>query len=63
MHVKPMAEHDGTFNPSKKLYPCPKCHKETLECRIWESSCGGYEDYKYDCRSCGHSYWVDGIDS
>jgi hypothetical protein len=43
---------------------CSKCKVVTMHReRKWESSCGGYEDYKYTCTVCGTSHWVDGCDS
>ena len=39
----------------KELQP----HKSEL----FESSCGGYEDYRYTCTVCGAVHWVDGSDS
>lgn len=33
-----------------------------MQYRVWESSCGGWEDYQYRCEA-GHTWWVDGIDS
>lgn len=65
-HMKPMAEHEGTFRAaSEKKYDCPKCKQTTVTCRVWDSSCGGYEDYKYECQNpdCKHSWWVDGPDA
>jgi len=59
-----MNEFDGEFTTTtEKLYECPKCSNLSLSKRIWESSCGGYEDVKYECSSCGYYYWIDGIDS
>jgi len=63
VHTKPMAESEGSFGdwkPSKSR--CEVCGGEVLF-RIWESSCGGYEDYKFKCTSCGKVRWVDGPDS
>lgn len=65
-HTGPMPDSAGVFQPpSGHLYVCSKCKQKTVACRVWESSCGGHEDYKYDCQNpeCGHSWWVDGIDS
>lgn len=63
-HVAPMRESDGNFKPGcGKKHTCRGCGKEEATCQLWESSCGGYEDYKYTCGSCGHVWWVDGIDS
>lgn len=64
MHTQPMADSDGKFANMKPCEgKCLKCGKEEVGYREWESSCGGYEDYQYTCRACGHSWWVDGIDS
>ncbi len=66
MHTGPMKDSEGTFKAgSERRYTCPKCKQNTVTCRVWESSCGGYEDYKYNCENpeCKHSWWVDGIDS
>lgn len=66
MHTKPMPESAGTFRkPEQQKYICRRCLKTTAACRMWESSCGGYEDYKYECqdKACGYEWWVDGIDS
>ena len=43
--------------------PCPKCNTHEVKYYIWESSCGGYEDVKYNCTNCHYTWWVDGIDS
>lgn len=65
MHTQPMAEHQGDFGDEheSKDRPCPKCKGGPVMYRVWESSCGGYEDYKYRCAACGHTWWIDGIDS
>lgn len=64
MHMQPMADSDGKFADMKPCEGmCRNCGKEELSYRKWESSCGGYEDYQYTCRACGHGWWVDGIDS
>lgn len=66
MHTGPMSELDGDFSePEKEKYVCHKCGQKSATCKVWESSCGGYEDYKYECQNkdCKHSWWVDGIDS
>lgn len=65
-HTPDMKESDGVFGPIKKeLHNCVKCGEKTAECKPWQSSCGGYEDEKYTCLNpnCGHSWWVEGIDS
>jgi DNA-directed RNA polymerase subunit M/transcription elongation factor TFIIS len=65
MHTKPMNENEGVFEDEKIVFWfCPNCKQErALSKQVWESSCGGYEDHKYRCMECGHSWWVDGIDS
>lgn len=40
-----------------------KCESPDLWYREWESSDGGHEDYEYECRHCGKTWWVDGVDS
>jgi hypothetical protein len=64
-HTGPMHESDGTLSaalPTSRF--CKKCDKYTDHTeQMWESSCGGYEDYKYVCAVCGAVHWVDGIDS
>lgn len=63
MHTKSMSETEGEFTDDKRSdRPCGKCGG-VVRCRVWESSCGGYEDYKYTCTKCGQSWWVDGVDS
>ncbi len=62
----PMAEHEGTFQPAEeKRHRCYKCKQDTVKMETWDSSCGGYTDYKYTCENpaCKHVWWVDGIDS
>lgn len=60
-------EHEGTFGDDGKVVPdiqCRKCAcKGTVSMRVWESSDGAFEDYKFKCAACGHVWWVDGIDS
>lgn len=64
MSHRPMAEHEGQFTAEEKSdRPCPKCGQASVTTRCWESSCGGYEDYRHTCQSCQHSWWVEGIDS
>lgn len=64
MHTQPMADSDGTFNKKIPCHgKCKKCGDNNLSYQVWESSCGGYEDFKYTCDSCGYYWWVDGIDS
>lgn len=67
MHDKPMAESDGTFLRDDASCPGVACRKcgETggVKFKPWESSCGGYEDYKYTCTKCGHYWWIEGSDA
>jgi hypothetical protein len=71
MHTKPMGESEGTMRDGWKPdadCACRDCGRTgAVECRVWESSCGGYEDEKYRCApdrgGCGATWWVDGIDS
>lgn len=66
MHTKPMSETEGTFDKNKLPTDCAcrKCDvRGKVTYRIWNSTCGGYEDYKYTCGACGYDWWIDGIDS
>ncbi len=69
MHTKPMAESDGTFDgdmkPTKTENPdfrC-RCGSDDVWYRVWDSSCGGYSDTKYECRACKRTWWVESADS
>ena len=66
MHTKPMSDDEGTFqDPLPDVgRACPKCGG-AMVCEPWESSCGGFTDYRYTCLSttCKHVLWIDGIDS
>ena len=49
---------------STQVRHCDHCKEEKLfDVQLWESSCGGFEDYKYTCPSCKHGFWIDGPDS
>jgi DNA-directed RNA polymerase subunit M/transcription elongation factor TFIIS len=64
MHTGPMKDSEGTFQtPQATNCKCRKCKDGPVVYETWESSCGGYEDYKYTCKACGYTWWVDGIDS
>ncbi len=66
MHTQPMSESDGKFEKDWKPddRPCRECKVSgQVFYRVWESSDGAYEDYKYNCRACGKVWWIDGIDS
>lgn len=62
-HTREMSEYEGEFRASEPTsIECTKCGGP-MRAQLWESNCGGYEDYKYTCAQCGRSFWVDGIDS
>lgn len=68
MHTGPVNDAtDGKFSEWKKAEsdaPCRHCGKKgDVRYVVWESSCGGYEDYKYGCMSCGKTWWVEGPDA
>jgi len=63
-HMAPMPDSAGEFDEWKKCsVPCPKCKGTERYYRVWESSCGGYEDEQHECRACGWKQWFDGPDS
>jgi len=63
MHTKPMKESDGLFLDIT-YEDCLHCGgKHTVEVKCWESSCGGYEDYKMHCHKCDKNWWVEGPDA
>lgn len=75
MHSQPMSESQGEFQDDWKHavvkdaegndvgWPCRKCDGRNVYYKEWESSCGGYEDMKYECRDCKRTWWVEGADS
>ena len=65
MHTE-SGQVSGDFSGKKltSLRYCTHCEDEKLfDVRVWESSCGGFEDYKYTCPTCKHGFWIDGPDS
>ena len=65
MHTKPMKQSDGVsseWKDSETGNPCRSCGAKTVQYRIWESSCGGYEDVNLRCTNCGREWWVEGDD-
>lgn len=64
MHTKPMKDSEGTFNKAKPAdVRCRSCGMTgQVTVQEWESSCGGYEDYRYKC-TCGHVWWIEGPDA
>ncbi len=64
MHTAPMKDSEGDFGGwNKSITPCRDCGQPKILWRMWESHCGGYEDYQYKCENCGKSWWVEGPDS
>jgi uncharacterized OB-fold protein len=62
--AKTYSESDGTFREGKQSdRPCRKCGLLSVTVREWESVCGGYLDYKFECRACGYVWWIDGPDA
>ena len=63
MHDKPLSESAGEFTSSDySSRPCPKCGGR-VKVSVWESSDGAYEDLKFACEKCAHTWWVDGPDA
>ena len=63
-HTRQMADSEGEFQEWKDVKTrCIKCNSPHVQYRVWESSCGGYEDYQYKCAECQRVWWIDGIDS
>jgi len=66
-HTKPMADDEGDIAPWKQCVSlgCPnkRCAVLDVWVRSWESSCGGYTDHQYECRTCGRTWWVEGADA
>lgn len=57
-------DSDGTFRePQRSGRPCPECGSMEHFYRVWESNDGAFEDEKHECRSCGKTWWIDGIDA
>jgi transposase-like protein len=64
-HMAPIPESAGTFEKDSHPAdsPCRKCSSTKVRYKVWESSCGSYEDYKFTCPDCNYEWWIDGIDS
>lgn len=43
-------------------FRCPSCREADIKFMTWESSDEAYEDTKYQCNSCGFSWWVESGD-
>jgi DNA-directed RNA polymerase subunit M/transcription elongation factor TFIIS len=57
---------ESNWKPTKSENPdftCRKCTSDNVWYYVWESSCGGYEDYKYHCRSCNSRWVAEGSDA
>jgi len=64
MHQAPFPDSAGDFTDFVECdTSCRECGASPVGVRKWESHCGGYEDYNFKCPACGHSWWVDGVDS
>jgi len=68
--MKTYEDNEGKFEEWKDCLSHSNCPKNCshpkeglIQYRIWESNDGAYEDYQYKCTNCGHTWWVDGIDS
>lgn len=44
-------------------YNCPNDRDHKMESRCVESSCGGFDDYKFRCKDCGETWWAEGPDA
>lgn len=64
-HTRPMAESEGTLSEADVVADrsCPKCRKGPVVVQTWESRDGAYEDSKFTCQACHHTWWVDGPDA
>ena len=43
-------------------FTCRNCKSDDIWYRIWESPDEAHEDYKYECRNCGLTWWVEDAD-
>lgn len=63
MHTNSMPDSAGLFDDWKASdIPHRDCGGE-VKYRMWESSCGGYEDFQFNCTKCNKTWWVEGSDS
>lgn len=64
MHTAPMKDSEGDFGePEHSDDKCRKCGTDRVFFRRWDSHCGGYTDLLYECRACGHMWWIEGPDA
>lgn len=63
MHDTPMSDLAGLFSDEQSTDV--RCPNDGGPCVVstWESTCGGYEDFRYRCTQCGHTWWVEGPDA
>lgn len=57
---------DIEWKPTKLENPefrCWKCDSNEIRYKIVESSCGGYDDYKYRCTNCDNEWWAESADA
>jgi DNA-directed RNA polymerase subunit M/transcription elongation factor TFIIS len=60
----PISDDDGEFkNKVESARPCKKCGEYAVHSETWTSNAGGFEDWRYTCKACGHFWWVEGPDS
>jgi hypothetical protein len=66
-HTRPYTEEEiaaGEFSqPQYTQAYCRMCDIANVTVQSWDSACGGYTDYKYTCKTCGHHWWIDWPDS
>ena len=65
MHTGPIPESAGTLTGEQpaKLHQCRNCLEPAATMERWDSSCGGYTDYKFTCARCGFVRWEEGADA
>lgn len=63
MHTGPVP---GDYTSDERPVPnaqCIRCRSTKVVYRSWESSDQAYDDTKYRCLDCNHTWWVESIDS
>lgn len=64
MHMREMDDSEGTFSEAVDAKTnCRTCGSKNVKVREWESNCGGYTDWKFECGDCHHYWWVEGPDA
>jgi hypothetical protein len=60
MHTGPVpGDFKDGWKPTKAenpVFKCRQCGSDDVWYRMWESSCGGYDDLNYECRGCKRSW-------